>query len=447
MLPDHLQAGRLILGALQSKDQELIQRDKALRGLSLLFAPGQLHEALRPHMDTSLLGDLKLSYVRYKPGMNCLGRYEFQAEGKTHLAYVKAFGADAAVKLVKAGQVRQISGPLYPARVAIPESNLLLSFFPNDLKLRSICRLADSAMRGPLLRRVFDGSDEWEGSEQSILNYKPERRLVLRLISAGGRAATIKFYTGREYSSMSRQGKLELGGMAELLPRQIGSSDKHCVVAFDWIAGETLQACAQDANGANNHFYAAGQLLARYHASAVEGLSPEDKSVQVQALESLSERLAYLLPELGATAKKLAADLQRIAGATPAELCPVHGDFCDQQVIVGAQGLSMIDLDRRHLGAAIEDLGCFLAHQERQAIQGQGSSKDRIARSSAEFLAGYLQAGGHYDEKHLAAWTALCLFKLSHNPFKERDADWPEQTAGMLQRAGELLQTNKQLLT
>ena len=39
MLPDHLQAGRLILGALQSKDQELIQRDKALRGLSLLFLP------------------------------------------------------------------------------------------------------------------------------------------------------------------------------------------------------------------------------------------------------------------------------------------------------------------------------------------------------------------------------------------------------------------------
>jgi hypothetical protein len=432
------------LGALQDKDHELIQRDKALRGLSLLFDPLQLQKALRPHMDTSLLGDLKLTYVRYKPGMNCLGRFEFQVEGKTHLAYAKAFGADTAVKLAKARQARQISGSHYPGRVVMPESNLVFSFFPNDLKLGSICRLADPAMRGSLLRRVFDGSDEWEGSEQSILNYKPERRLVLRLVNAGGRVTTIKFYTGREYSSMLNQGELELGSMFELAPKKIGSSEKHCVVAFDWIAGETLQALAQDAIGANSHFYAAGQLLARYHASPVSGLSPKDKLVEVQALESLAGQLAYLLPELGVTAKKLAVDLQRVAGAMPAELCPVHGDFCDKQVIAGAQGLSMIDLDRRHLGAAIEDLGCFLAHQERRAIKDQRISKDRIASLSAEFLAGYTQAGGQCDEKNLAAWTALCLFKLSHDPFKERDADWPEQTAGMLQRTGELLLASKQ---
>jgi len=434
------------MSALGNKDHELIRRDTALSGLSLLLDAEQLRRKLSHHIDTSKLEDFKLSYVRYKPGMNCLGRYEFRFGGKTHMAYAKTFTADAAIKLDKARIIPQLNGPLGPGRLVLPESNLFISFFPNDLRLRSISRLSRPEARDRLLGRIFDDNLDWEGCEKSILNYKPERRLVVRLAHPKGRAATVKFYTRQEFSRISKLRKPGLNSDEMRLPKRIGGSRKHRAFAFDWIAGDTLRSYGQAPGTARAHFRRAGQLIAQFHAGSASGLSRNDKSLQSRTLQSLAGQLIFLMPELQDTAKELAEELQFVPTMTTAGLGPVHGDFYDKQVIVGSDELSLIDLDRAHLGTTNEDLGCFLAHQEWLAIKTQGSGKKQIFSLSSAFLDGYIEAGGQFDEQQLAGWTALYLFRLSHRPFRDRDKDWPGQTNEILRRVGELLRASQQRL-
>ena len=434
------------MNTLGDRDHELIRRDTALGGLSLLLDAGQLRRKLSHQIDTSKLGDFKLTYLRYKPGMSCLGRYEFQLAGKTHLAYAKTFCTDSTPKLDKAREVPKFHGPLGPGRLTVQESNLFISFFPHDLRLRSIARLAEPVARGRLLGRIFDDDLEWEGCEESVLNYKPERRLVVRLVHPKGPAATVKFYTQHEFSRITRLGKPELDSTGLRLPIRIGNSKKHCASAFDWIAGDTLRSYGQDCITVGTHFRNAGQLIARYHASSVIGLSPGDQLLHAQALQSQARQLTFLLPELHDTAEKLADGLQFVPTATAFELRPVHGDFYDKQVIVGSDGLSLIDLDQTHLGNTIEDLGCFIAHQERLALKNQGASGEQISRLSNAFLDGYVEAGGQFHEQQLAGWTALYLFRLSLHPFRDRAMDWPGQTHAILRRVGELLRASQQRL-
>ncbi len=434
------------MSTLGNKDHDLIRRDTALSGLSLLLNAEHLRRRLSRLIDTSKLSDFRLTYLRYKPGMNCLGRYEFQLAGKTQLAYAKAFGADAAIKLDKARMLPQCHGPLGPGRLVVQESNLFISFFPNDLRLKSIARLAEPVARRRLLGRIFDDSFEWDGCEESILNYKPERRLVVHLAHPKGPAATLKLYTQREFSRISQLGKPELDRSELRLPRQIGHSKKHCAFAFDWITGDTLRSYRQDSATVETHFRRAGQLIARYHTSSVAGLGPADEPQQVQILGSLAGQLTFMLPELQDTATKLAEGLQLVPTATAVDLRPVHGDFYDKQVIVGSDGLSLIDLDRTHLGNIHEDLGCFLAHQERLAITNPGAGAEQNSSLSNAFLDGYVEAGGQFDEQQLAGWTALHLFRLSHHPFRDRAKDWPNQTHSILRRAGELIRASQQRL-
>ena len=430
---------QLIMSNLHNKDHELVRRDPALRGLPFLLNPARLLELLSTRLDTSGLSEFQLSYVRYKPGMNCLGRYEFQFNGNTLIAYAKAFSVDADLKLAKSEEVPKVDSPLGPGRLVLPEQGIFVSFFPNDLKLRSILRLGDPAERGRLLGRIFNDSEAWGEAPDTILNYKPERRLVLRVTGPGGCSSTVKFYTRREFSRNMHLRKRNPKSASVLMPRCIGASRKHCAFAFEWTPGETLRSYSSDLASRKKHFREAGKLIARYHTGHASGLSAENDTVGSQALAALADQLAFLLPELGDRARDLAAGLQSSLGGAPAELCPVHGDFYDKQIIVGSDGLSLIDFDRAHRGSACEDLACFLAHQEWLAMKSQGSRPDVIAQLSAAFLAGYADAGGQFEHRQLDAWTALYLFRLSHNPFRDRSSNWPDQIAKILQRAEDLL--------
>ena len=427
------------MSILHNKDHELIRRDPALRGLPFLLNPARLLELLSSRLNTSGLSEFRLSYVRYKPGMNCLGRYEFQFNGSTQIAHAKAFSVDADLKLAKSEEVPQVESPLGPGRLVLPEQGVFFSFFPNDLKLRSILRLGDQAERGRLLGRIFNDSEAWGETPDTILNYKPERRLVLRISGPGDSSSTVKFYTRREFSRNMHLRKRNPKSASVLMPRCIGASRKHCAFAFEWTPGETLRSYSSDPANREKHFREAGQLIARYHTGHASGLGVESDAVGSQALGALANQLAFLLPGLGEKARDLAAGLQSSLGGAAKELCPVHGDFYDKQIIVGTDGLSLIDFDRAHRGSACEDLACFLAHQEWLAMKSQGSRRDDISRMSAEFLAGYADAGGHFDHGQLAAWTALYLFRLSHNPFRDRLSNWPGQIAKILQRAEDLL--------
>ena len=179
-----------------SATSDLIRRDSGIPGLGLMLDPARLLAGMRGQLDISKVDAIKLNYLRYKPGMNCLARYELRVKGQTIHAYAKSHGRDAASKLGKAMERPVIDSVLGPGQVVLESERIVFSTFPNDAKLASLQCLGEAGCRQRLFRRVFDEDSEWQGCElANVLNYKPERRYVVRLKRDDGASALAKFYT------------------------------------------------------------------------------------------------------------------------------------------------------------------------------------------------------------------------------------------------------------
>lgn len=424
------------MASLNNEDQGLLDRDRSLPGLRYLLDPNLLIDELNLQSAGKPPASLRLDYIRYKPGMSCIGRYWLSSSGGDQLAYAKVFGPETRRKLEKITR-RADKGYLGANGLKImPDKALLFSRFPTDMRLRSIARLEDRDAAERLIRRIFDNDDAWLGSVYQILNYKPERRLVCKIQRPDGRCATAKFYTASEFPHTlhlirSKTFKKELP-----LPHRIGGSRKHRVHAFDWIPGSSLREYSLDPKSDASNYASAGSLLACLHASETRGLRrPEDNTLPA-ALRALADQLAFILPDVADTAMNLARRLGRHA-APPGSgrLCAIHGDFYDKQLVCESGALSLIDLDQARLGSPEQDLGCFIAHLERLAIKDVALDERRVDQLSEALQKGYAEQGGRYADADLAIWTALALFQLSHHPFRDRSSNWPDQTRAILRKS------------
>ena len=422
----------------RTDDLDIVRRDSGLPGLGLILDPGQMLERISRHPMLESVEELELDYVRYKPGMNCLGRYRFLVDGKPAWAYAKAFSNESRAKLDKVAQSANECGPSESSLV-LPDWSVFVSFFPGDFKLRSIARLSDPDAKARLFRRVFAEPEGWVDSEAQILNYKPERRLVLRLTSADQKSATLKFHTRREFERLARVGKMFRHAPEIVMSRHIGQSRKHGCYAYEWIEGETLRSRLGRIGSALEPHREAGRLIAEFHgataSSRIENLIPAEPP----ELLSLTDQLGFLIPDLADEARRLAVALQDLEGANAARSRLIHGDFYDKQIIVSGDNHGLIDLDCVRLGDIHQDLACFLAHRERQILNGSASRASVSPDVVPAFLGGYVEAGGGYSEAQLCRWTAWHLLRLSHHPFRDRVPDWADQTRLMLSRAAQLL--------
>jgi hypothetical protein len=425
--------------ALQSADLELIDRDAALPGLRCVLDPRRLAETLGKAAFPVEPGDIRLDYVRYRPQRDCVGRLLIRMDGDQHFAYVKAFGSGSREKFDKAANRAGIDGPHGAGRLAAPDTGLLFSWFPNDRKLRSLERIGRRDTRERLIERVFKGDDAWLGSEMTVINYKPEKRLVCRLSQPGGRSATVKFYTAAEFK---RTGHLRRNRTfpADLpVPRYIGGSKKHRVHAFEWLPGRSLREVSLDPAGDVTLYRRAGKLLAELQSLGPGALARPTARSLAEDIHSSAGHLASILPDIGREAADCGLALARfVERAHPGE-CPVHADFYDKQVIAGPSRLALIDLDQARLGSAAEDPGCFLAHLELLGLYDPGFSATRVSQLGQSLLDGFLDAGGECNEQELAGWTAFSLFGLAHQPFRDRLPDWPGHVRAVLARTQELL--------
>jgi hypothetical protein len=173
-----------------TEDLDIIGRDKALPGLGAVLDADRLLNLVNGSAPLANVTGVELDYVRYKPGMNCLGRYRIRTDEGPSWAYAKAFSNQSRPKLEKVLQ-RLSEGDGPEDSLVLPEQGVFVSVFPYDFKLRSIARLAKPDTRDRLYRRLFDDHERWPGSTGVILNYKPERRLVMRLKAPDGAQATV----------------------------------------------------------------------------------------------------------------------------------------------------------------------------------------------------------------------------------------------------------------
>ena len=324
---------------LSPHDAQVVRRDPALPGLATLLDPGAFLAALRARLPGVDLRGAANHYVRYKPGTSCLAAYRIASAGDEALdAYAKAYRPDDRAKVRKRLDAPGVATVLGPGPFLLDDVAVLVCPFPNDAEVEVLPVLGDRQGRADLLRRVLpDRPDLWEG-ELRPLAYKPERRYVARLDVGGDPRAVIKAYSPDGFARVSRSAKLLRSRGPLRLPRRLGRSERHRVLALDWIPGRPLNEVLATPTFDPRPLESVGGALAVLHAAAGGKLEVVDRGAESAGLLAVADGLASMAGRTpAAEAVAIARQLtSRLADRRP-RVVSTHGDLHPQQVIISGE--------------------------------------------------------------------------------------------------------------
>jgi len=330
-----------------------------------------------------------------------------------------------------------VGGPLGPGRIVLEDRSLVVTVFPNDLKLPELRHLIDPVKRRDLLRDMLpDRPELWEG-ELRCLGYRRQRRYTAELRSATGRAV-LKSYTTKAY----RHGKInaltfQTGGPLRIA-RLLGWSDGRQLLAFEWLPGRGLFDLGMPPEIEGEMTARAGAALATLHEQRPDGLECWTREDETASLLSLASEIGFLYPALAGRADELARRVAAQLAGAPDMHVAIHGDFNANQVLMAPSDVSIIDLDWACCADPADDLGNILAQAETLVMVGERPSA-WIQGFRDALLAGYRLATKRLLPDRIDTYTARGLFRRARNPFRMRMPEWPTRMEALLARAEAML--------
>lgn len=425
---------------LSRPDAELVQRDSAVPGLALLLNPEAMSQVLNQALDRRDVRVTRTTYVRYKPWTSCLAGYELETDGGALTAYAKAYRPQAQDKFHAALARPSIPSLLGPGRLGLEEAAIVLSFFPNDQKLKTLGRLADEQLRHRLLKKLVPERPNLRDADWQELRYKPERRYVAQLLADGQAAAILKIYHRPEYQP-AEQNALAFTPKGRLqLARLLGHSTRRRTLVFEWLTGQCLSELLPEPQAGPAVVTLVGEALAELHSQRPKQLRWQMPEHETESLLAVANYLGIICPQWARSIQSLAQQLALYVLRQRHRVCPIHGDFYADQVLVQAETIAILDLDQAAYGNPLADLSLFLAHLERAALYGE-LSLETVGQLKEALLAGYSRVMRRPCPRRLEAYVAIGLLRLAPHPFRRREADWPERIAAIIGRAQEILQT------
>jgi aminoglycoside phosphotransferase (APT) family kinase protein len=405
---------------LSPADLAIVERDPALPCLALVLDA----EALAARLGVDRL---RSSYLRYKPGTSCVAGFldGWRSGPFAAIAYDRA-------RLEQVGQRAEWNKGPFPAEF-LADVAVALVPLALDRGLKAARRLSEPEQRAKLLGRLLGKKRTENGPDLTVLRYKPSRRLVLRADEAGRPIGLIKAYAQSEFASalMGATAAAALGG-APLLGVDL---DRHAL-AIGWIEGRSLCASTGE-RPASEDLQLTGGRLAELHRRSFRVPSRELAKQDAKDLRNGLAALQALHPGLAQRAGSLVNSA--VEALQNDNVLPrlIHGDFSADQVILGPDGPVLIDWDSVSSGAPARDLGSFFARLDAQAVDGVLSQAEADA-AQAGLLEGYLARAKAAPEgvrtQHIRAVLALLT-----EGFRQRQPDWPERTARLLDRAQEII--------
>lgn len=422
---------------LSAADAALVQREPVLPGLPLLLDLDAFSSTLRQILPGLEIDAVRATYVRYKPRTSCLVAYRLvHNDGELDL-YARAYPLAARGKLHKARQPPG-GGGLGAGITVLEEQASVIYIFPHDRKLDSLVRLADAGQRRPLLAKLLPGRPELWRATIHRLRYKPERRYVAQLVSETGPQAVLKVYDATNYGPAAGRNKA-FGNQGPLrFSQRLGRSNRHRILALEWVPGRPLNEAILSQDFKVSKVAAVGAALAELHAQQPKRLAHRSRQVEISTMVSTGAGIAAICPGLARPAfclvRHMIADLRLAPGLS----VPIHGDFSADQVLLASDGVTFLDVDEAARGDPAADLGTFIAKLEVEALSG-ALPYHRLARVVDELLDGYrLAAPGGLPDR-IGLYVAAGLLRLAPHPFRNREPDWPAQTAAILERALEIV--------
>src|SRR5262245_50553190 len=429
---------------------DFIRRDPALPGLATVLDPGALVRGLCGSLGRNDLRLEQVTYVKYKPAAFCRAGYRLQIAGTPIDLYATAYGPDGERELRWTRYHLGVPGALGVGRVVLGQCAAVVSFFPNDRKIKRLRAWAEPAARKKVLRDLLPGRpDLWKGAVESLA-YKPERRYVARLCGNGGVDAVLKVFSRKQYPAVrATAGAFAPRGIL-WLPRLLGSSDRHAALAFEWLPGRVLSEALADPQFEPAALSDVGRALAQLHAQEPRGLPHRPPGAEATALGRVAEAFASLYPPLAGRVREAARRLGAALTDGPPVSRALHGDFNTTQVLLADGRVAFLDCDRALWGDPALDLGNFLAHLEREALASHAPAT-RVQAAGESLLEGYGSGSDLQLRRRVQRYTAAMLFE-GLNPLRYwrpsgRGPDvmacwlphWPELAEALLGRVEGLL--------
>ena len=390
-------------------DRELAARDSALTGLGA---------ALDPHALAALLGEAtgldvrpgRASYVRYKPGTNCLVKHTVRVGSEEFGVYAKVHGVEAVAKLDKASVRHALPNALGWTRWVFDQLGMVVVAFPNDDKLRRLGKLCGRADDRLLTAFGKPGGLQID----QVLAYKPERRFTARAFNPEGVPSVLKLFSPDTFRARvpawSAQTALQL-------PRVVAQHSLQCARLFSWVEGVPL-AEALD----NPRMEQVAEGLRSLHESAADGLEPYEIDAEANQLREVAAFVGALCPPLERRLQAVLQDVLARLKETDVVRTPIHGDLHLGQIIIGEGRMGLIDLDRAGAGDPHRDLGQVIA----SLIVG-GDEGEQLA---ATMLDAYRPPSG----SSVRLFTDAALLRLLPAPFRNRENAWAERIETCLER-------------
>ncbi len=410
---------------------DLAHRDGAVPGLPILFEAARLAQMLESRSGTHLT-DLVPVYLRYKAGTSCLAAYRAQGPQGRSILYARAFRRSASDKFEKAARGCAVTsfggGPL-----VFPEDRVIVRAFPDDARLRYLCRSFDLDGRDLLFRRAPAGL-RGPAAALRTLAYRPERRFVAEVhAGAAVPAAVLKMYTRAAYGQAAARTRIAASREVLRVPRRLARDSRRHVLFLEWLPGRTASELAHGGERLDDHAALVGQALAELHLQPVDASTPRSLAYDRRGVARVLEDVAFVFPALAGAIQHL-RDLVDVVLAERYVPALVHGDLHLRQILLSPQGVGFVDFDRAGAGPSAGDLACCLAHLERDILTGDLDAP-RACEMAEQLLAGYARLKTPPAPRMLRVFTAAALGRLLPEPFRQCRSDAADLTARMLDRA------------
>lgn len=407
-------------------DLALAERDSSLPVAFLLdeVAFSQRLQRAWPELEAE---DARVTYLRHKTGTSLLAGFEVTTSSGPLTLYAKGYrGADGG----KWSRARARAGASGLPHAVFEDHHTLVCPFPLDLALPSLALLVDDATRPTLLAKLLGADAPVVELALETLHHRPERRYVGR-IGVGDDRIALKLHAADGFPTARANAKALVSREGLQIPRLVGRSRRHRLVALAWRPGPVLADVLRRPTFDPCVVHDVGAALWSLHRQAPTALRVRDRSSEVRTIGRLAAYLAFLLPDrapwIREIASALAHGLERLQEPGHA----IHGDFHAAQVVLSPDGVVFLDLDEAVAGDPASDLGTFLAHLTRAALDDQALAA-RVDAIAAALLEGYRSARGEAAPAHLELAVAVALFGLAPQPFRYREPDWPVRVEALL---------------
>jgi hypothetical protein len=233
-----------------------------------------------------------------------------------------------------------------------------------------------------------------EAARGELVRYKPGRRAL--------------FHFEGTYVKLRADGRapVAIPGSPRVLEHRPG------LTVYEEVPGTPLRECDREPWMAP-----VAEALRRLHATPVEGLRAHSMEAEIEDLRAAAQTATALGVPADDLAERLAPLL---AGAEPGA-ATIHGSFHDDQVLVGDEGVTLLDLDSAAIGHPLLDVGHFAAY-----LSAAGEEDARAAFHDAFGSEALL-----FEAAALLRWSSL--------PFRDLVPGWPDAVARRVELARERL--------